>query len=167
MANLSALEILVGGMPAPQAAAFRDSHAWPVVLDASAIIDDILYRTGPRPKVSALTIAIIFGVVRPLGKMDVIEEAERRLPAIARSEDRDLAQMRRMLASDYVPGMRLVAHFAEMAMPVRAKWPPWIGVLATPLGGRVSGRRGGSASSPDPHLLSMHGPVVWHGRELR
>ena len=108
MAHLSALEILAGRMPAPQAAALRDSHAWPVVLDASAIIDDILYRTGPRPEVSALTIAMLFGVVRPLGKMDVIEEAKRRLPAIARSEDRDLAQMRRMLASDYVPGMRLV-----------------------------------------------------------
>ena len=24
------------------------------------------------------------------------------------------------------------AHFAELAMPVRAKWTPWIGVLATP-----------------------------------
>jgi hypothetical protein len=26
----------------------------------------------------------------------------------------------------------MVAHFAEMATPVRAKRPPWIGVLATP-----------------------------------
>jgi len=28
--------------------------------------------------------------------------------------------------------MMRAAHFAEMATPVRAKWPPRIGVLATP-----------------------------------
>jgi hypothetical protein len=28
--------------------------------------------------------------------------------------------------------VRVTAHFAELATPVRAKWPPWIGVLATP-----------------------------------
>jgi len=28
--------------------------------------------------------------------------------------------------------LTVTAYFAELATPVRAKWPPWIGVLATP-----------------------------------
>lgn len=41
----------------------------------------------------------------------------------------------RFLGHELSEQSRLVhndAHFVELAMPVRAKWPPWIGVLATP-----------------------------------
>jgi hypothetical protein len=95
-------------MPARDAAAFRDAHAWPVILDASAIIDDLLYRTGPRPPASALTVAMLLGVVRVLGKPDVIEEVERNLSEVAARQGRDLATMRAMLAADYLPRLRLV-----------------------------------------------------------
>jgi len=39
------------------------------------------------------------------------------------------------LVRNYIPSYQRVvagAHFAELATPVRAKWTPWIGVLATP-----------------------------------
>lgn len=91
MATASALETIVGRMHAPEAAAYRNQHAWPVVLDASAIIDDIPYRTGPRSPTSALTVAMLVGVIRPVGKTDVLEEVARNLPEVAKREDRDLA----------------------------------------------------------------------------
>jgi hypothetical protein len=108
MASPSALQLLTERMPAREAAASRDLHAWPVILDASAIIDDILYRTGPRPRSSALKAGLLVGVVRPLGKPDLVDELERNLPEVAAREGRALGVMQGMLVADYVPHLRLV-----------------------------------------------------------
>jgi hypothetical protein len=106
--STTALEAIVGSMPAKEAASFRAQHAWPVILDASAVIDDILYRTGPRGPSSALTVAMLVGVVRPLGKPDLVDEVARNLPGVAQREGRDLGTMQAMLEADYVPRLRLV-----------------------------------------------------------
>lgn len=106
--STTALEAIVGGMPSKEAASFRAQHAWPVILDASAVIDDILYRTGPRGPTSALTVAMLVGVARPLGKPDLIDEVARNLPRVAQREARDLRTMQAMLVADYVPRLRLV-----------------------------------------------------------
>src|SRR4051812_7742871 len=81
-------------------AAFRESHSWPVVLDASAVLDDILYATGPPGRLSALSMSLKLGVLRPYGKVDVLEEVERNLVRIGRS---NYGPMRDRLHADYVP----------------------------------------------------------------
>jgi VIT1/CCC1 family predicted Fe2+/Mn2+ transporter len=104
---MSILDLMTSGMPPREAAALRDQLSLPAVLDASAIIDDLLYRTGPGARLSALQLSLLLGVLRPFGKLDLLDEVESRLPEIAAKERRDLAKLRELLG-EYTRELRLV-----------------------------------------------------------
>ncbi len=83
----------------------RAQHVTPVVLDASAVIADLLYRLPPgeaeRP--SALIRATEIGSARLHAKLDAVDEIVRRIPAVAAREARNEARMLQLLSTEYVP----------------------------------------------------------------
>lgn len=85
-------------------------HVTPVVVDASAVIADLLYRlplnAAERP--SSLIRAAEIGSARLYAKLDALDEIVRRIPAIAANETRDATRMLELVSSDYVPWIRLV-----------------------------------------------------------
>jgi hypothetical protein len=95
-------------MPALQAARLRDSYSLPVVVDTTAVFDDLLYRTRPKPGVSSLLLATQIGCARLIAKDDLPAELDRNLARIATDEHRDPAVMRQMIDRDYLPRIRLV-----------------------------------------------------------
>jgi hypothetical protein len=95
-------------MPAPQAALLRDSFSLPVVIDTTAVFDDLLYRTRPEPGFSSLLVATQIGCARLIAKDDLPAELDRNLARIAADENRDPAVMRQMINGDYLPWIRLV-----------------------------------------------------------
>jgi hypothetical protein len=99
-------DLAVLGFTAKSAAAQREEHITPVVVDANALIQDVLWNSAPRPRASALLLALAVGSIRLLGKVDLIEEVVERLPDAA--GDRPLAPLLAILAEHYLPHLRLV-----------------------------------------------------------
>ncbi len=53
----------VFGSTATASAALRDEHIWPVVVDANALIEDVVWNSVPRERPSALLMSIVGGPV--------------------------------------------------------------------------------------------------------
>jgi hypothetical protein len=99
-------DLAVLGFTAVSAAGQREEHITPVVVDTNAVIQDVLWNSVPRPRASALVLALAVGSIRLLGKRDLIEEVVERLPEAA--GDRPIAPLLAILAEQYLPHLRLV-----------------------------------------------------------
>jgi hypothetical protein len=99
-------DLAVLGFTAKSAAAQREEHITPVVVDANALIQDVLWNSAPRPRASALLLASAVGSIRLLGKLDLIEEVVERLPEAA--GDHPIEPLLAILAHHYLPHLRLV-----------------------------------------------------------
>ncbi len=68
------------------------------------------------------------------------------------------------------PASEVLAQVRQQRRPIALPIDARLCQNLTPLGGRVSGRRGASSSSPGPHLLSLRvgsvGGVAWHARAV-
>jgi len=100
----------VAGLDSKNASAVRTRFVYPVVVDASAVIADLLYRLplGNPERPSSIVRAAEAGSARLFAKKDAVQEILARVPTVAAEEGRDEARMCQLVAQEYVPWLRLV-----------------------------------------------------------
>jgi hypothetical protein len=104
----SVLDIVTATMSPEACIALRNLFSWPVVVDASAILDELRYRAGDAERVPALLVSARLGTARLLAKADHVAEVVREVPRVAAQKGRDADEMLAIFQADYLPLIRVV-----------------------------------------------------------